>query len=111
MIVDELVGDMDARFIKLLGEITNLGKETNQNEICLKVLRGLPSHLDMTDITMRDHRDIWTLQTGKLFNDLKTYKFEMKTKYEEDKEDKTIALIVEPSNISRSIDNFFKKKN
>lgn len=41
---------------------------------------------EMKVIAMRDHRDLHTLSTEKLFSDLKAHKFEMSAREEEDKE-------------------------
>ncbi|XP_031099872.1 uncharacterized protein LOC116004080 [Ipomoea triloba] len=100
---------MEARFIKISGEIVDLGKKIDQKEISLKILRGLPSSWDMKVTAMRDHRDLKTLSTDKLFSDLKAYEFEMKARMEEEREERNNALVVEQPSTSRKFKKFMKK--
>ncbi|XP_031131738.1 uncharacterized protein LOC116033121 [Ipomoea triloba] len=105
MLPSENIADMEARLVKVLGEISDLGKTINQKEISLKILRGLPSSWDMKVTAMRDHRDLKTVSTDKLFSDLKAYEFEMKSKLEEEREERTTALVAEQPSNSRLVGN------
>ncbi|XP_031095135.1 uncharacterized protein LOC115999425 [Ipomoea triloba] len=102
---NESIADMVARMIKILGEINVLGKTITQKEISLKVLRGLPSSWDMKVTAMRDHRDLRTLTTDKLFSNIKAYEFEMKAKVEDEREERTTVLIAEQPSSLRSVDD------
>ncbi|XP_031106188.1 uncharacterized protein LOC116010825 [Ipomoea triloba] len=111
MLPSENIADMDARLVKVLGEISDLGKTINQKEISLKILHGLPSSWDMKVTAMRDHRDLKTVSTDKLFSDLKAYEFEMKSKLEEEREERTTALVAEQPSNSRKFKKFMWKNN
>ncbi|XP_031112035.1 uncharacterized protein LOC116016007 [Ipomoea triloba] len=90
----ESITEMEARFIKLLMEINDLDeKKLSQKEINLKILRGLPKSWEMKVVAMRDHRDLKTTSTTKIFSDLKAYKFEKETQNDEEPETRNIALV------------------
>ncbi|XP_019153476.1 PREDICTED: uncharacterized protein LOC109149937 [Ipomoea nil] len=65
------ITDMELKFTKLMGDLTDLGKEPTEKEKNLKILRGLPKSWDMKVTVMRDHRDMKTTSTSKIFSDLK----------------------------------------
>ncbi|XP_019172870.1 PREDICTED: uncharacterized protein LOC109168312 [Ipomoea nil] len=44
---NETISQIEFRFMKLLGEISDLGKEPTRKEINLKILRGLPKSWKM----------------------------------------------------------------
>ncbi|XP_019157180.1 PREDICTED: uncharacterized protein LOC109153771 [Ipomoea nil] len=89
---NEIIGEMEFRFTNLLVDISDLGKEPTQKEINLKILRGLPKAWDMKLTAMRDHRDLKSIQTTKIFSDLKAYEFENEPKEIEEPETINIAL-------------------
>ncbi|XP_019186589.1 PREDICTED: uncharacterized protein LOC109181292 [Ipomoea nil] len=72
--------DMELRFTRLMGDLTDLGKELTEKERNLKILRGLPKSWEMKVIAMRDNRDMKTTSTTKIFSDLKAYEFEHEPK-------------------------------
>ncbi|XP_019155093.1 PREDICTED: uncharacterized protein LOC109151956 [Ipomoea nil] len=55
MLPNEAVTDMELRFTRLMGDLTNLGKELTEKEKNLKILRGLPKSWEMKVIAMRDN--------------------------------------------------------
>ncbi|XP_019175585.1 PREDICTED: uncharacterized protein LOC109170903 [Ipomoea nil] len=65
----------------------------------------------MNVTAMRDHRDLKTLSTDKLFSDLKAYEFEMKSRTEEEREEKNNALVAEQPSTSRKFKRFMRKNN
>ncbi|XP_031116555.1 uncharacterized protein LOC116020214 [Ipomoea triloba] len=111
MLPSEKIADMESRLVKVLEEITDLGKTLDQKEISLKILRGLPSSWDMKVTAMRDHRDLKVVSTDKLFSDLKAYEFEMKSKLEEEREERTTALVAEQPSNSWKFKKFMRKNN
>ncbi|XP_019183632.1 PREDICTED: uncharacterized protein LOC109178452 [Ipomoea nil] len=60
---------------------------------------------------MRDHRDLKTLSTDKLFSDLKAYEFEMKSRTEEEHGEKNNALVAEQPSTPRKFKRFMRKNN
>ncbi|XP_031121052.1 uncharacterized protein LOC116024300 [Ipomoea triloba] len=105
MLSNESIANMEARMIKILGEINDLGKTITQKEISLKVLRGLPSSWDMKVTAIKPLLRKKYLSTDKLFSDLKAYEFEMKAKVEDEREERTTALITEQPSSLRSVDD------
>lgn len=97
---NETIANMHARFLKVTGEIRGLGKEIPKKEICLKVLRRLPSAWNKKVTAMRDHRDLRTLSTNKLFSKLKAYEFEMLSPSKEDDKENGSTLVVEQPSMS-----------
>ncbi|XP_019191195.1 PREDICTED: uncharacterized protein LOC109185695 [Ipomoea nil] len=80
MMPNEAITDMELRFTKLLGDLSDPGKELTEKEKNLTILRGFPKSWDMKVTAMRDHRDMKTTSTSKIFIDLKAYEFEHKPK-------------------------------
>ncbi|XP_031112005.1 uncharacterized protein LOC116015977 [Ipomoea triloba] len=111
MLPSEKIVDMEARLVKVLEEITDLGKTINQKEISLKILRGLLSSWDTKVTAMRDHMDLKVVSTDKPFSDLKAYEFEMKSKLEEEREERTTTLVAEQPSNSRKFKKFMRKNN
>lgn len=54
MVLGETIIDLETRFLKIITEIKDLGKDLNQKKICLKVLRGILSSWEMKVTEMRD---------------------------------------------------------
>ncbi|XP_019158569.1 PREDICTED: uncharacterized protein LOC109155339 [Ipomoea nil] len=90
---NEAVTNMELRFTRLMGDLTDLGKELTEKEKNLKILRGLPKSWEMKVIAMRDNRDMKTTSTTKIFSDLKAYEFEHEPKDAEEPETRNIALV------------------
>ncbi|XP_019198172.1 PREDICTED: uncharacterized protein LOC109191999 [Ipomoea nil] len=93
MLPNEAVTDMELRFTRLMGDLSDLGKELTEKEKNLKILRGLPKSWEMKVIAMRDNRDMKTTSTVKIFSDLKAYEFEHEPKDAEEPEARNIALV------------------
>ncbi|XP_019175635.1 PREDICTED: uncharacterized protein LOC109170956 [Ipomoea nil] len=55
MMPNEAITDMELRFTKLMGDLSDLGKEPTKKEKNLKILRGLPKSWEMKVTAMRDH--------------------------------------------------------
>ncbi|XP_019151906.1 PREDICTED: uncharacterized protein LOC109148626 [Ipomoea nil] len=107
MMPNEAITDMELRFTKFLGDLSDLGKELTEKEKNLKILRGLPKSWDMKVTAMRDHRDMKTTSTRKIFSDLKAYEFEHEQKELEETEIRNVALVAnqQPSTSNRSTSN------
>ncbi|XP_019183009.1 PREDICTED: kinesin-related protein 4-like [Ipomoea nil] len=97
MLPNETIMDMELRFTRLMGDLTDLGKELTEKERNLKILRGLPKSWEMKVIAMRDNRDMKTTSTAKIFSDLKAYEFEHEPKDAEESETRNIALMANQS--------------
>lgn len=68
-------------------------------------MKGDSSKGNIKVTTMRDHKDLRTLSTDKLFSDLKAYDFEMLSQLEEDDNEKSSALVAnQPSTSHKSKD-------
>ncbi|XP_019181974.1 PREDICTED: uncharacterized protein LOC109177128 [Ipomoea nil] len=80
MLPNEAVTDMELRFARLMSDLSDLRKELSEKEKNLKILRGLPKSWEMKVTAMRDHRDMKTTNTTKIFSDLKAYEFEHEPK-------------------------------
>ncbi|XP_019173814.1 PREDICTED: uncharacterized protein LOC109169386 [Ipomoea nil] len=107
MLPNEAITYMELRFTKLLGDLSDLGKELTEKEKNLKILRGLPKSWDMKVTAMRDHRDMKTTSTNKIFSDLKVYEFEHEPKELEEPEIRNVALMAnqQASTSNRSTSN------
>lgn len=90
---NESIADMHARLLKIIGEIRGLRKEISRNDICLKVIRGLRNARNMKVTTMQDHKDLRTLSTNKVFNNIKVYEFEMFSQLEKEKDERSFSLM------------------
>ncbi|XP_019151937.1 PREDICTED: uncharacterized protein LOC109148657 [Ipomoea nil] len=93
MLPNETIMDMELRFTRLMGDLTDLGKELSEKEKNLKILRGLPKSWEMKVIAMRENRDMKTTSTTKIFSDLKEYEFEHELKDVEKSETRNVALV------------------
>ncbi|XP_019155253.1 PREDICTED: uncharacterized protein LOC109152133 [Ipomoea nil] len=93
MLPNEAVTDMELRFARLMGDLSDLGKELSEKEKNLKILRGLPKSWEMKVTAMRDHRDMKTTNTTKIFSDLKAYEFEHEPKDADEPETRNVALV------------------
>ncbi|XP_019184984.1 PREDICTED: uncharacterized protein LOC109179964 [Ipomoea nil] len=107
MLPAETIPDMEFRFTKLMGEISDLGKEPTEKEKNLKILRGLPKSWEMKVAVMRDHQDMKTISSMKIFSDLKAHEFEHEPKESDEAETRNIALVAnqQPSTSNRSKSN------
>ncbi|XP_019177731.1 PREDICTED: uncharacterized protein LOC109172936 [Ipomoea nil] len=105
--IHEAITDMELRFTKLMGDLSDLGKELTEKEKNLKIIRGLPKSWDMKVIAMRDHRDMKTTSTNKIFSDLKACEFEHESKESEELEIRNVALVAnqQASTSNRSTSN------
>ncbi|KZV19182.1 hypothetical protein F511_40780 [Dorcoceras hygrometricum] len=63
-------------------ELTSLGKEYNNRELALKVMRALPKEWDIKTMAMREFKDLNKLELHDLFANLKAYEFDFETRYE-----------------------------
>ncbi|XP_019184051.1 PREDICTED: uncharacterized protein LOC109178958 [Ipomoea nil] len=97
MLPNETIMDMELRFTRLMGDLTDLGKELTEKERNLKILRSLPKSWEMKVIALRDNRDMKTTSTTKIFSDLKAYEFEHEPKDTEESEARNIALVANQS--------------
>ncbi|XP_019164367.1 PREDICTED: uncharacterized protein LOC109160534 [Ipomoea nil] len=97
MLPNETIMDMELRFTRLMGDLTDLGKELTEKERNLKILRGLRKSWEMKVIAMRDNRDMKTTSTSKIFSDLKAYEFEHEPKDAEELETRNVALMANQS--------------
>ncbi|XP_019159982.1 PREDICTED: uncharacterized protein LOC109156585 [Ipomoea nil] len=93
MMPSEAITEMELRFTKLMGDLSDLGKELTEKEKNLKILRGIPKSWDMKVTAKRDHRDMKTTSTNKIFSDFKAYEFEHEPKESEEPETRNIALV------------------
>ncbi|XP_019195720.1 PREDICTED: uncharacterized protein LOC109189564 [Ipomoea nil] len=93
MLPNETIMDMELRFTRLMGDLSDLGKELIEKEKNLKILRGLAKSWEMKVIAMRDNRDMKTTSTAKIFSDLKAYEFEHEPKDVEESETRNVALV------------------
>ncbi|XP_019183756.1 PREDICTED: uncharacterized protein LOC109178675 [Ipomoea nil] len=107
MLPNETIMDMELRFTRLMGDLTDLGKELSEKEKNLKILRGLPKSWEIKVIAMRDNRDMKTTSTAKIFSDLKAYEFEHEPKDVEESETRNVALVAsqQATNSNRSKSN------
>ncbi|XP_075520556.1 uncharacterized protein LOC142553900 [Primulina tabacum] len=76
----ETLNEFDERFSSLVNELTALGKEYNNREIALKVMRALPREWDVKTMAMRVSKDLNKLELHDLFADLKAYEFELEVR-------------------------------
>ncbi|XP_019150173.1 PREDICTED: uncharacterized protein LOC109146979 [Ipomoea nil] len=113
MLPNETIMDMELRFTRLMGDLTDLGKELAEKERNLKILRGLPKSWEMKVIAMRDSRDMKTMSTAKIFSDLKAYEFEHEPKDAEESETRNVALVANQSasTSNRKMKRFMRKNN
>ncbi|XP_019167996.1 PREDICTED: uncharacterized protein LOC109163743 [Ipomoea nil] len=105
---NETIMEMELRFTRLMGDLSDLGKELTEKEMNLKILRGLPKSWEMKVIAMRDNRDMKTTPTAKIFSDLKAYEFEHEPKDAEEPETRNIALV---ANQAASNPNSHRKRH
>ncbi|KZV23601.1 hypothetical protein F511_12736 [Dorcoceras hygrometricum] len=78
----ETMAEFDERFSAVVIELTSLGKEYNNRELALKVMRALPREWDVKTMTMREYKDLNKLELHVLFAKLKAYDFELETRSE-----------------------------
>ncbi|XP_019171359.1 PREDICTED: uncharacterized protein LOC109166916 [Ipomoea nil] len=104
---NEAITDVELRFTKLLGDLSDLGKELTKKEKNLKILRGFAKSWDMKVTAKRDHRDMKTTSTSKIFSDLKAYEFEHEPKELEEPDIRNVALVAnqQTSTSNRSTSN------
>ncbi|KZV18667.1 hypothetical protein F511_40601 [Dorcoceras hygrometricum] len=63
----ETMTEFDERFSDVVIEITSLGKEYNNRELTLKVMRALPREWDVKTMAMRESKDLNKLELHDLF--------------------------------------------
>ncbi|KZV16642.1 hypothetical protein F511_14712 [Dorcoceras hygrometricum] len=76
------MAEFDERFSAVVIELTSLGKEYNNRELALKVMRALPREWDVKTMAMRESEDLNKLELHDLFANLKAYEFELETRFE-----------------------------
>ncbi|KZV36530.1 hypothetical protein F511_44118 [Dorcoceras hygrometricum] len=78
----ETMAEFNERFSAVVIELTSLGKEYNNRELALKVMRALPREWDVKTMAMRESKDLNKLELHDLFANLKAYEFELETRSE-----------------------------
>ncbi|KZV30695.1 hypothetical protein F511_19488 [Dorcoceras hygrometricum] len=78
----EKMTDFDERFSAIVIELNSLGKEYNNRELALKVMRALPKEWDVKTMAMRESKDLNKMELHDLFANLKAYEFELQTRSE-----------------------------
>ncbi|KZV42837.1 hypothetical protein F511_17411 [Dorcoceras hygrometricum] len=78
----ETMAEFDERFSAVIIELKSLGKEYNNRELALKVMRALPREWDVKTMAMRESKDLKKLELHDLFANLKAYEFELETRSE-----------------------------
>ncbi|KZV38410.1 hypothetical protein F511_22909 [Dorcoceras hygrometricum] len=76
----ETMTDFDERFNSVMIELTILGKEYNNRELALKVMRALPKEWDVKTMAMRETKDLNKLELHDIFANLKAYEFVLETR-------------------------------
>ncbi|KZV27968.1 hypothetical protein F511_06443, partial [Dorcoceras hygrometricum] len=67
----ETMSEFDERFSSVVIDLTILGKEYNNRELALKVMRSLPKEWDVKTMAMRESKDLNKLELHDLFANLK----------------------------------------
>ncbi|KZV15620.1 hypothetical protein F511_40430 [Dorcoceras hygrometricum] len=78
----ETMTEFDESFSAVVIDLTSLGKEYNNRELALKVMRALPREWDFKTMAMRESKDLNKLELHDLFANLKAYEFELETRSE-----------------------------
>ncbi|KZV30041.1 hypothetical protein F511_19267 [Dorcoceras hygrometricum] len=78
----ETMAEFDERFSAVVIELTIIGKEYNNRELELKVMRALPREWDVKTMAMRESKDLNKLELHDLFANMKAYEFELETRSE-----------------------------
>ncbi|KZV42747.1 hypothetical protein F511_25553 [Dorcoceras hygrometricum] len=78
----ETMAEFDERFSAVVIDLTSLGKEYNNRELALKVMRALPTEWDVKIMAIRESKDLNKLELHDLFANFKAYEFELETRYE-----------------------------
>ncbi|MDQ9785617.1 zinc finger CCHC domain-containing protein, partial [Serratia marcescens] len=82
----EKIDSFDERFTTVVNELISLGKHLDNRELTIKVMRALPREWDIKTMAMRESKDLKKIPLHQLFEDLKTYEFEMSMRNEESTE-------------------------
>ncbi|KZV20927.1 hypothetical protein F511_08841 [Dorcoceras hygrometricum] len=78
----ETMAEFDERFSAVVIEPKSVGKQYNNRELALKVMRALPREWDVKTMAMRESKDLNKLELHDLFANLKAYEFELETRSE-----------------------------
>ncbi|KZV17473.1 hypothetical protein F511_41923 [Dorcoceras hygrometricum] len=78
----ETMAEFDESFSAVVIELNSLGKEYNNRELVLKVMRALPKEWDVKTMAMRESKDLNKMELHDLFANLKAYEFELETRSE-----------------------------
>ncbi|KZV28239.1 hypothetical protein F511_02109 [Dorcoceras hygrometricum] len=78
----ETMAEFDERFSAVVIELTSSGKEYNNRELALKVIRALTREWDVKTMAMQESKDLNKLVLHDLFANLKAYEFELETRSE-----------------------------
>ncbi|GAB2292592.1 hypothetical protein Dimus_038213 [Dionaea muscipula] len=92
----EYIEEMDSRFTAIIDELTMLNKTYSNKEMCLKILRALPTEWDMKVTAMRETKNLSTTTTFQLFSDLKTYEFELINQKKPKVNNQSVPALVAP---------------
>lgn len=98
--------DFDERLNSIITELATLGKECNNQEVVLEVMRALPRELNIKTMTIRESKDLSKLELHDLLVDLKDYEFELEVRSGEETsssqptKDLTTAVVTNSSTVS-----------
>ncbi|XP_047309685.1 uncharacterized protein LOC124913108 [Impatiens glandulifera] len=81
---EEIIKEFGDRFTNILNELSLFGKTYDNKETIVKSLRVLPSAWDVKTMVMRESRGFHNMKLHDVFEDLKSYEFEMNSRNEDE---------------------------
>ncbi|XP_047331575.1 uncharacterized protein LOC124935169 [Impatiens glandulifera] len=87
----ENMKEFSDRFTSVVNELYTLGKIYDNKEIIVKALRSLPSAWDIKTMVMRESSNLGQMKVHDVFEDLKAYEFEMKSRIEDEASISTVT--------------------
>ncbi|XP_047335531.1 uncharacterized protein LOC124939063 [Impatiens glandulifera] len=80
----ESMKEFSDRFTNVVNELSSLGKKYDNKETIVKVCRSLPSAWDIKIMVMRESNSLGQMKFHDVFEDLKPYEFEMRSRIEDE---------------------------